>query len=311
MREEMRSHQQLRILATRQYGVVSHRQMLRLGYSESAIGRAAAAGRLHRVYRGVYAVGHMSLSAHGRSLAAVLACGRGALLSHGSAAWAWGLFPGCPACPDVSVPTRGRRRDSIRLHHAPAIGGGDRAIREHIPVTAVPRTLLDLAASISSHRLERVIERSEQLRLFDLRAVDALLARTRGHHGAGRLRRTLSAYRESSFTRSGLERRFLELARQAGLPTPSANVYVAGYELDVYWPRERFCVELDGYEHHRTRAAFERDRLRQEDLKLAGIEMIRLTATRLAREPEAAMARLSTLLEERRRQAKGSEFSSS
>jgi very-short-patch-repair endonuclease len=300
MRQEMRSHQTLAALGKRQYGVVSGDQLRQLGYSTSAIRRAKDAGRLHRIHRGAYAIGHVDLSEHGRCLAAALACGSDALLSHASAAWLWNLFPTCPSPIHVTVSTRGHRVPSICLHHAPAVSDEDRALREGIPVTALPRTLLDLAATVERARLERAIERSEQLGIFDLRAVEALLTRIRGHHGCGRLRRALRAYRDPAFTRSELERRFLALAREAGLPRPSVNTFVADYEIDMYWPRERFAVELDGYEHHRTRAAFERDRLRQEDLKLAGIEMIRVTATRVAREPEALIGRVRKLLAQRR-----------
>jgi len=300
MREEVRTHQRLAELATRQYGVVSSRQLRHLGYSKSSIGRAAATKRLHRIHRGVYAVGHKPLTRRSDCLAAVIACGRGALLSHSSAAWLWGLLPTYPVPIEVTVPRRGQGRSSLRLHHAPALVDEDRALRQRIPLTSLARTLLDLAAAVPSHRLERAIERSEQLRIFHLRDVDSLLARTVGHPGAGRLRRALDLYREPAFTRSGLERRFLGLVREAGLPAPSANVFVAGYEIDMYWERERFAVELDGYEEHRIRAAFERDRLRQEELKLAGIEMIRLTGRRIAREPEVVVKRLAALLEQRR-----------
>jgi very-short-patch-repair endonuclease len=302
MRGKMRSHQRLAMLAERQYGVVARRQLLALGYSETAIDRATHAGRLHRVHRGVYAVGHPRLSTHGRFLAAVLACGSDALLSHESAAWLWDLFPTSPASIDVTVPRRGHRVPSARLHHAPAVTPDDGTIREGIPVTALSRTLLDLAATVRRPRLGRAIERAEQLDLLDVRAVEQLLKRTKGHHGCGRLKRALNAYRDPAFTRSGLERRFLELVRGAGLPRPSVNTFVAGYEIDMYWPQERFAVELDGYEYHRGRRAFERDRIRQEDLKLAGIEMTRVTAARVRQEPAAVAKRVRDLLSQRREQ---------
>lgn len=156
---------------------------------------------------------------------------------------------------------------------------------------------------LDATRLERAIERSEALELLDLQEVDALLARAGGHRGAGRLRRALSIYRdEPAFTRSRLERRFLELVRAAGLPAPAMNFAVGKYELDAYWQRERFAVELDVYETHGTRAAFERDRLRQEDLKLRGIEMIRITGPRLEREPHQVIERIAVLLRQRRNQ---------
>ncbi len=300
MRDKVRTHKRLAALAARQYGVVSSQQLQRLGYSRSAISRATGAGRLHAIHRGVYAVGHARLCSQGLCLAAVLTCGRGAALSHRSAAWAWGLLPRLSTPIEISVPRRGHRRGGLHLHWAPALTDEDRTVRDAIPATALPRTLLDLAATVPGERLERAIERSEQLGLFDLRAADSLLARTTGHPGAGRLRQALNLYREPAFTRSALEDRFLRLVREAGLPMPSANVFVAGRELDMYWAPERFAVELDGYEYHRTRAAFERDRLRQEELKLAGIEMIRLTARRIARDPQGVMERLGMLMAQRR-----------
>jgi hypothetical protein len=175
----------------------------------------------------------------------------------------------------------------------------DRALREGIPVTALPRTLLDLAASVRFEWLEKMVERSEELGLFDLRAVEELLARTVGHHGHKRLRQAIALYAPTSFTRSGLEKRFLELVIEAGLPQPHTNYVEHGFELDCYWPEHRFAVELDVFETHGTRAAFERDRKRQEDLLLAGIQMIRVTGPRLAREPEEVIRRVARLLNER------------
>lgn len=301
MRPEMRSHRRLSGLAERQHGVVSAKQMRQIGYSNGQIKRAVAAGRLHRIHRGVYAVGHPRLTKHGRCIAAVAACGPSALLSHVSAAWVWGLAPTCPALPHVSVPIRGHRRTGIQVHRAPALDAADRAEREGIPLTAVPRTLLDLAAT-ASRRLDRAIERSERLELFDLRAVDSLLTRTVGHAGSGPLRKALDVYREPAFTRSDLERRFLALVRKSGLPKPAANTFVAGFELDLYWAHERFAVELDSYEYHGGHTSFEQDRMRQEDLKLAGIEMTRITAGRIEREPIAVTQRLHRLLTQRRKE---------
>jgi very-short-patch-repair endonuclease len=190
----------------------------------------------------------------------------------------------------------------LRVHFAP-LTEADRTVCDGVPITALPRTLLDLAAMFDASRLDRAIERSEELGLFDLQAVDALLLRAGGHPGAGRLRRALAIYRhEPAFTRSRLERRFLDLARREGLPTPAMNFSVEEYELDAYWQEERFAVELDVYETHGSRAAFERDRLRQEELKLRGIELVRVTGPRLAREPQRVIERIALLLRQRRRQ---------
>ena len=135
--------------------------------------------------------------------------------------------------------------------------------------------------------------------------MEAAIGRAGGHHGAGALRRAIALYRPAPFTRSGLERRFLELVVEAGLPRPSTNHVEIGYELDAYWPAERFAVELDVFETHGTRAAFERDRLRQEELALAGIEMIRVTGRRLEREPERVIERVGLLLGRRRQSLAG------
>jgi hypothetical protein len=173
-------------------------------------------------------------------------------------------------------------------------------------VATVPRTLLDLAASQPRRRLEQALDRTERLGLLDLLAIDALLARAGRHPGIGALRAAVELHRDPAFTRSGLERVFLELVHRAGLPKPAMNLFVAGFELDAYWEAERFAVELDGYESHRGRRAFEEDRTRQEELKLAGIEMIRLTSKRLAHEPEVVARRLAALLERRRRELRRS-----
>jgi very-short-patch-repair endonuclease len=179
--------------------------------------------------------------------------------------------------------------------------GADRTVIEGIPVTALPRTLLDLAGMLSAERLERALERSEELGLFDLGAVDELVGRTVGHPGHGGLQRALEVYRDDpAFTRSRLEKRFLALVRKAGLPVPATNYGVGGFELDAYWERERFAVELDVYATHGSRVAFESDRVRQEDLKLLGVEMTRITGVRLEREPEQVMERVAALLERRR-----------
>jgi Transcriptional regulator, AbiEi antitoxin len=288
-------------LARRQHGVVSLRQMVdRLGYSRSAVTRAAAAGRLHRVYRGVYAVGHTDLSSYGECLAAVLACGQRALLSHHSAAWLWGIARWSPVPISVTVLSPRAPRPPIRLHHARALAADDRDEIDRIPVMSVPRTALDLAATLRANWLLRLLERAEELRLFDLRHFEDLLARSRGHPGAGRLHRALEVYRPAPFTRSDTERLLRELMIDAGLPRPITGFVEAGYELDFYWPDLRFAVELDLYETHGSRQAFERDRERQEDLKLEGVEMVRITGQRLNREPTQVIERIGRLLEQRR-----------
>jgi hypothetical protein len=202
-----------------------------------------------------------------------------------------------PAPYAVTTPVRRKPRPPILLHYAGNLTPEDRALREGIPVTSLARTFLDVAASARPRRLQRMIERSEELKLFDLGRVESVLERNQGHHGAGALRRALVLFKPSPFTRSGLERRFLALVQEAGLPQPATGFNEAGFELDVYWPERRFAVELDTFETHGSRVAFERDRLRQEELKLAGIELIRVTGARLDREADRVLERVAMLLE--------------
>lgn len=292
--------QDLARLATRQHGVVSVQRLTRLGYSKHAIARAAADGRLHRLHRGVYAVGHTNVSLHGKCLGAVLGCGRGALLSHWSAAWLWGLMPTQPIPIHVTTPIPRHARPGLRIHRSRTFIEEDRALVEEIPITSVARTALDLAARVRRRSVDRLLQRSEELKLFNLPDFESVLARNRGHRGAAPLRRAIVLYKPPPFTRSGLEERFFELLEEYGLPRPATNYVEAGYELDVYWPELRFAIELEVFETHGTRLSFEEDPVRQETLKLAGIEMIWITGPRLDREPRRVMERVGRLLAMRR-----------
>lgn len=285
------------------------RQLLALGYCVELVLEWAKVGRLHRLHQGVYAVGHRRLTWHSRCWAAVLAAEANevdevvwpAVASHGSAAYLWGLYRYAPETIDVTAPIRRRAKRKFRVHFSSIVAPEDRGEREGIPVTSVSRMLLDLAIRARPDQLERLLERAEEGDLFDLAAVEDVLDRAGGHRGRGPLRRALALYKpDPSFTRSRFEKSFRRRVIAAGLPTPSMNFNVEGYELDAYWQDLRFAVELDLYETHGTRAAFERDHLRQEELKLLGIEMIRITRPRFQREPEAVMRNLATFLQRRR-----------
>jgi predicted transcriptional regulator of viral defense system len=299
MREELRSHAELAALAESQHGVVTAGQLQNLGFSPSAIARSSGAGRIHRVHRGVYAVGHAALSAHGRCHAAVLGCGRGAVLSHAAAAWLWGLT-GNFGVIDVTTPGNNHRREGIAVHRSSALLPAECAVVDRIPTTSVSRSLLDLAGGGSARVLQNAVERAERLDLLRLDEIDSTLARRPGMRGSRRLRRALEIYRDPIFSRARSERLFLDLVVKAGLPRPSMNTYVMGHEIDASWQEERFAVEIDGWGTHRTRQAFERDPVRQEELKLSGIDSIRVTARRIEREPRQVGRRLSELLEQRR-----------
>jgi hypothetical protein len=224
-----------------------------------------------------------------------------AVASHTTAAYLWGLLRYRPEAMHVTAPTRRRAKREFRVHFSSILAAEDRVEREGIPVTSVPRTLLDLAIRARPGQMDGHLEKAEERGLFDLRAVESVLDRAGGHRGRGRLRRALAVYQpDPAFTRSKFERRFRRLVKAAGFPPPSMNYIVAEFELDAYWPDLRFAVELDLYETHGSRAAFERDRRRQEELKLLGVEMIRVTKPRLDREPQAVLRNLAQLLERRR-----------
>jgi predicted transcriptional regulator of viral defense system len=291
----------LAALATRQQGVVSIRQLENLGFGRSTVTDEVAAGRLHHVHRGVYSVGHQRLSWHGHCLAAVLANAPSAVASHFSAGWLWGLLLNRPSGKfHLTTPTRRHPKPQFVLHRA-VLPTEDRTLVEGIPVTSLARTHLDLAAEVSLDRVSRFLARSEADERLDLRELESILERCGNHAGRRTLSTALAIYKpDPTITRSGLECEFRDLAVKAGLPPPSMNFVVAGYELDAYWRTERFAVELEVFETHGNRASFEADPVRHEELLLVGIESIRVTGPRLQREPETVIGRVRTLLERRR-----------
>ncbi|MEA2144327.1 MAG: hypothetical protein QOI64_2757 [Solirubrobacteraceae bacterium] len=266
-------------LAARQHGVVSWRQLLDAGVGRGAIDHRVRSGWLHRMHRGVFAVGHPPLTREARWMGAVLACGEGAGLSHGCATALWDIRSYSGTWIDVTVPTRaGRaRRDRIRLHRSSTLTTDDITTHRGIPVTTVARTLLDVAATLREAGLARTVEQTEIRRLFDLTAVQQTLARNPNHPGATRLKRALSLYREDEFTRSELEQAFLALCDAHGIPRPLVNHLVEGEEVDFVWPEQRLIVETDGRGTHLTRAAFERDRARDARLLVLGYRVLRFT----------------------------------
>lgn len=287
------------MLAERQWGVVSVRQLRALGVAPGAVKHQVAVGRLRPLHRGVYAVGHAALRPEGRWLAAVLACGEGAVLSHRSAAALWGLRSTAAVRVDVTAPRSRGVRPGIDVHRTRGLAPEDVATRRAIPVTSPARTLLDLAAALAPGDLESAVARASQMRLVDAAALESVLARGGGHRGRGRLARVVAA--EPRVTRSQLERRFLRLVREAGLPEPETNVWVTlgggeEWQLDVLWRRRRVSVELDGWEHHRTRRRFEADRARSVAMQAAGYRHLQLTWRQLTTDEPSVVHALRTLL---------------
>lgn len=284
-------------LAGRQHGVIARWQLLGLGLGRGAIQHRIATGRLHPVHRGVYAVGHRRLTREGIWMAAVLACGRDAVLSHRSAAALWGIGSAAGPRVDVTLPSQsGNAPPGIALHRVRGLDDEDRVVRKSIPATSVARTLFDLAEVVDTRRLERSFEEAERLRLLDLRAVERVCQRSRGRRGLRPLLALLPNLKPPPHTRSELERRFLDLCRDFGLPAPIINAPVVGFEVDALWPYAKLIVELDGYEFHRTRAAFERDRARDAVLQAGGHRVVRLTQRQLTNEPAATAKLIRRLL---------------
>lgn len=292
----------LAALVTHQHGVVSLAQLRAFGLSAPGARYRVATGRLHRVHRGVYAVGRPRLTREGVWMAAVLACGRKAALSHRSAAAHLGLLRGDGKRVDVTAPGRaGRSRPGIAAHSG-RLHEDELTEAEGVPCTTVARTLLDLAEVVDRRRLEIAVEQAEVLRVFDLRAVSAVLARAVGRRGAPLLAAVLAeANGHSTITRSELEERFLALCRAAGLPPPEVNAWVSledgtGVEADFVWRDARLIVETDGYGVHGTPRAFERDRLRDQRVVRAGWRPVRFTWRQIVDTPAGVTQTLVALI---------------
>jgi Protein of unknown function (DUF559) len=279
-------------LADRQHGVIAHWQLMALGLGRGAIRRRLENFRLQRVYPGVYAVGRGRLTIRGHWMAAVLACGEDALLSNGSGAALWDLLPVKGMRVHVTVPRRGVREPrGLTVHTTLHLPPSERTIRDNVPVTSVARTLLDLAES-DPERLPRAWNNAARRRLLDLRAVAATCENGRGRRGLKHLLPLLEdRTRVIPDTRRELEARFFDLCRAFDLPPPACNVLVEGYLVDAFWPKQRVVVELDSWEFHHDRGAFERDRERDGTLQAAGYRVVLITWRRLT-EDTAAVARL-------------------
>lgn len=286
-------------LAGKQHGVVARWQLLGLGLGRDAIRGRVGSGRLHRVYPGVYSVGHRVVSREGRWMAAVLACGAGAVLSHRSAAAAWGIatFSGAS---EVTAPRKTRSRGAIRRHRA-LLPPDEITAVEGIPVTSVNRTLFDYAGISPVDRLEAAIRQAEFRRLWDHLSLPSLLARYPGHRGNTNLRLCLERLgRTAGFTRSDLEELFLPLLDRFELPRPHLNARLqvgeAWIEVDCLWREEHLIVELDSRAAHETRAAFEVDRDRDRRLQAGGWRVVRITWRQLHEESERIARDLGNLL---------------
>jgi very-short-patch-repair endonuclease len=283
-------------VAARQHGVVGHAQLLDAGIGPHGVDRRTAAGWLHRVHKGVFAVGHPGLTDRGRWTAAVLAGGPEAVLSHRSAAALWGLRPNV-SFVEVTVPGRRRRGPAGVVAHAGALDARETVVVDGIRVTTVARTLLDLAEILPVREVVAAIDRATARRLFDADAIRATVARATGRRGLKGLRAALLVTRpQDVLTRSELERRALRLIRAARLPRPEVNAQLLGHEVDLLWRDRRLAVELDGRRTHDTPNAFESDRRRDADRMARGWRVLRLTWRQVVNDPAWVASRVGAVL---------------
>jgi very-short-patch-repair endonuclease len=288
-------------LARRQHGVVARWQLLERGWTEEEVRWRIHSGRLHRLHAGVYAVGHDLIPQRGWWMAAVLASAPDALLSHHSAAALWGLRGYSGAAAHVTVPRKSTSSKRIRRHfsHLPA---DERAVEHGIPVTSVPRTTLDLAATEDLDAVIAVIREAEHRNLWDRLSLWDLLERYPTKRGSRKLHRALRRIAEEpgGRRRSKLEERFSPFLRRHRLASPRFNDWILlgprRYRVDCHWPGTGQIVELDGWEGHGTRSAFREDRARDRALRVAGYSVTRLTWNQLDDEPETIAADLRALL---------------
>jgi very-short-patch-repair endonuclease len=271
-------------IAARQHGVIALRQLLAAGMTKGGAAHRVSVGRLHRVHRGVYAVGYPRLTHAGRCMAGALACGASAVVSHRSAAELWRLLPVANRPIDVSVPgvSGKKKRSGIHVHRSRTLTAEMTATHRDIPVTTPARTIADLRLAPRIKGCPAAVSPSELRRAIREAAVLGL---------------EIDRPEEAERTRSELERLFLRLCERHRIPTPEVNVRVDSFLVDFLWRDRRLIVETDGYRYHRGRAAFEGDRERDLQLKSLGYEVMRLTYRQLADESNRIAGTLKALLQ--------------
>lgn len=287
------AEQRVWAIAAGQYGLVTRAQMIRAGIGPDGVRRRVRCGRLRPLHRGVYAVGPV-LHPRAREMAALLACGEGAVISHRSAAALWELCPAREGEVHVTTPDAQRgHRPGIRPYRTGRLLPDEHTSLDGIPVTSPARTLLDLASQARGRELERAAARALRSGLVDHKAMTDQLRRHPRRAGAGMLRALLAAGTDPALTRSKAEELFLDLIRRGRLEPPEVNATITGMEVDFLWRGRGFAVEVDGFTFHSTRARFESDRERDVALAVEGVQVIRITWRQLVSEPEAVLARVA------------------
>jgi very-short-patch-repair endonuclease len=294
MRQQGRTvERELGRIAAGAHGVVTRAQLERAGLTPAEIRGRLRTGSLIREHRGVYRVGHRAPNVEACYLAAVLACGDGAVLSGRAAGWLLGLLRDSAPLPEVTAPGE-RRVRGLRTRRSRTMVTTERTVWRGIPVTTVARTLVDLAAELGPGELARACHEAGVRYRTTPAEVDCVLARRPNAPGAGKLRRILRG--DARVTLSTLEARFLERLGQAGLPPPETNVRAGGRRVDCRWPEHRLTVELDSYRYHNSRHAWEQDRRREREARARGDEIRRYTYGDVLESPELMLRELRTLL---------------
>jgi very-short-patch-repair endonuclease len=263
------------------------------GLTSKAIAHRIHAGRLHPLWRGVYAVGRPGVGQRGRWMAAVLSCGPHALLSHRSAAALWGMTRGATQLEVVVPAGIARRRPGITAHRRAGLDAEDRRVVHGIPVTDPVATLIDLSSCAPTWQMERAINEADRLDLIDPEALGIAIESLSRRPGIGRLKRLLDS---QTFTDSRLERRFLAIVRSASLPLPETQVWVNGYRVDFYWPHLGLVVETDGLRYHRTAGEQATDRRRDQTHTAAGLTTVRFAESQIRFEPQQVKATLASVV---------------
>ncbi len=288
-------------LAGCQRGIITRQQLKALGVTRSAIDGAVHRGRLRAMHRGVYALAHMALPPHADLLAAVLAVGEGAYVSHHSAGPLWGMTPERTGPIQVTLVGRdaGRRRRGIEVHQTRMLDPQDVTVYRKVPATRPARVLLDISPTLTDRQLERMFDAGLKARWFTRSAVARVAARNPRRPGASRLARLAEAEgRFSTVTRSPPEEVLLRLIRAGGLPEPEVNAQLGPYVVDFLWRAEGVVVEIDGYAFHSTHRSFEADHARDLELEAHGITVVRYTADQIARRPEWVLVHLTRRLDQ-------------
>jgi very-short-patch-repair endonuclease len=281
-------------LADRHHGVVSREQLVAAGLTARTIGRAVQAGRLRPLLRGVFAVGHTALSRKGWWMAALLACGDGAALSHHAAGAVWGFRHG-PVLP-VHVTTqsdRGRKQRSLVVHRARLTDHEVMRV-DNLRVTTPARTIVDLAATLAPRAMRATVERAQDLKRFHRDEIAAAATGRRGTKRLGELIALMDPDKDNA--RSYLERLFVAVVRRARLPRPNVNQPIADARRDFVWPDHRLVIEVDGYAYHSSREDLRRDRRRDRQLTALGWRPARFTYEEVAFEPDLVARDLAALL---------------